>query len=132
MVARQLPQLAREAAGAVSKNDLSLAIAARVEQNVADRRMARVILEADRHAVVLQLEVAERHPAAFAAPAHVDELLAVGQQLEERGHGMRRVGMGFGSEDVAAGGDSKSGHRKVSGLTGEWNGRPDAGWARAV
>jgi hypothetical protein len=48
VVARQLPQLAGETAGAVGQDDLGLAVAAGVEQDVARRRVAGGVLEADR------------------------------------------------------------------------------------
>src|SRR5579871_6846567 len=115
MIARELPHLACEAARAVREDDLGLAIAAGIEQDVADRRMARVILEADRDAVVLELELAERHPAALATPAHVDQLLPVRQQLQKRGHGLRRIRMRCSDKRVAAGGQFESGHGGSSG-----------------
>src|SRR5690606_14711297 len=88
VISSQLPQLAGEAAGTVGHDDFRLAVPAGVEQNVAHRRMAGVILEAHRRASVVQLIVPHGHPAAFAAPAHVDELLAVGQQRQERRQGV--------------------------------------------
>ena len=50
------------------------------------------------------------HPHRFAAPAHVDQLLAIGQQLHEGGHGRRRLGVRLGHEAEAGGGDQQSGH----------------------
>ena len=61
------------------QEDLGLAEAAGVEQDLAGRRVARVVLEAD-----ADVEVAERDPGRLAAPAHVDDLLLERQQLRER------------------------------------------------
>lgn len=105
VVAGKLPHLAGEAAGAVGQDDFCLAVAARVEQDVADRGVTGVVFE-----ICAQLEVAQRYPAAFAAPAHVNDLLTVGQKLHERRHGDRRVGMGLGDEGAASGGNFDVGH----------------------
>lgn len=69
-----------------------------------------MILETYRFAIVVQSVVTQRHPAAFAAPAHVDELLPVGQQLQEGGQGVRRIGVGFGEKLEAAGSNLDGGH----------------------
>ena len=78
MIARQLSHLAGEAAASIGQDDLGLAVAARIEQDVSDRRMAGVILEAD-----AELEFAQRDPDTLAAPADVNDFLAIGQELEE-------------------------------------------------
>src|SRR4051812_24833811 len=86
VVPGQLADDAREQAAAVGQEDLGLAEAAGVEEDLARRRVARVVLEAD-----AELELAERDPRRLAAPAHVDDLLRVRQQLRERGAGLRRA-----------------------------------------
>jgi len=84
-----MSHLARKAARAVGEDDLGLAVAPRIEEEVADRRMRGVILEAG-----AELPVPERHPHAFAATADVDQALPVGQELQERCDPLRCVGMG--------------------------------------
>ena len=60
-----------------------------------------VILEAD-----VKLEVAQRNPTSFTAPAGVDQLLAIGQQLAKLGTGDRRGGFfEAGGEMVVCDGD---------------------------
>src|SRR5947207_688725 len=76
VVARQLAKLAGKHCRAIREQQLSLAEAAGVPQHLARRRVAGVILEAN-----AQRELAQRYPAGLAAPARVDQLLTVGQQL---------------------------------------------------
>src|SRR4051794_3661920 len=85
-VARELADDAREQAAPVRAQVRGPAEAAGVEQDLAGRRVARVVLEAD-----AELELAERDPRGLAAPAHVDDLLLVRQQLRERGARLRRA-----------------------------------------
>src|SRR5438105_688568 len=85
MIPRELPKLAREHHVAVGEDQLCLAEAARIPQNLAGRRMTRVILVAD-----VELELAERYPAPLSAPATVHELLLVRQQLPKRRARFRR------------------------------------------
>src|SRR5947207_6131963 len=80
VVARELSNLTREHHVAVRKNQLRFTEAAGIPENFTGRWVARVILVAD-----VELELAERDPAAVAAPAAVHELLLVRQQLAERG-----------------------------------------------
>ena len=58
VVARELADDARERAAAVGQEDLGLAVAAGVEEDLARRRVAGVVLEAN-----ADVEVAERDPA---------------------------------------------------------------------
>src|SRR5688572_3493797 len=76
--------LAGETGPAVGEEDLGLADPAGIEEQLAGLRLRDRILEADP-----ELEVAEGDPARLAAPPGVDELLAIGEQLEERGAGLR-------------------------------------------
>src|ERR1700734_3851028 len=68
--------------------------------------MAGVILEAR-----LQVKIAQRDPACFAAPAHMDDFLPIGQQCSERGDGARRGCVGEREELILAGGDTNGAHR---------------------
>src|SRR5580700_2293959 len=68
--------------------------------------MAGVILEAR-----LQVKIAQRDPAGFAAPAHMDDFLPIGQQCSERGDGARRGCVGEREELILAGGDTNGAHR---------------------
>src|SRR5690606_15299004 len=81
VIAGERPELAREGTRAVGEDDLGLAVAARIEQHVARRRMGRSVLETEIHAFV-----AQRHPATLAAPAHVDELRLPRQAREKGRH----------------------------------------------
>ena len=69
MVAGELPGLAGEQRPAVGKQDLGLADAAGVEEELASGGMARMVLVAQ-----AQLEVAQGNPCRLAAPAGLDEL----------------------------------------------------------
>jgi hypothetical protein len=85
MVARQLAELAGETHATIREQDFGLAEAAGIENELAGRRVARGVLNRK-----IQRLVAERDPAPFAAPADMDDLLAVGQQGLEIGAGLRR------------------------------------------
>ncbi len=101
VVACQLSHFAGETGSAVGKENLGFAVAAGVEENLPRRGVAGVILEAD-----VELEVAQRNPASFTAPAGVDQLLAIGQQLAKFGTGDRRGGFfEAGGEMVVCDGD---------------------------
>src|SRR2546423_3040868 len=69
VVPGQLAGLAREAGRAVGKEQLGLAHAAGIEQELARRGIARRVLRSDPH-----VELAERDPGGLAAPARLDEL----------------------------------------------------------
>ena len=78
VVAGQLAQLAREDSARVREEDLRLRVPAGVEQDLPSLGYASRVLEADAGIVV-----PERDPATLAAPADVDDLLAVGKQRFE-------------------------------------------------
>src|SRR5882757_7103099 len=106
MVAGELSDLARERHRAVGQQDLGLADSARIKDDVPGRGMAGVVFVSEP-----EIEVAERDPAAFAAPAHVDDLLLVGQQARELGAGLGRERLfHLRFERIRAGFDAKSGH----------------------
>src|SRR5712692_9564362 len=71
VIAGELADLAGETGRAVREEDLGLAEAAGIEQDLAGRGMAGMVLIADAEVVV-----AERDPARLAAPARVNDLLA--------------------------------------------------------
>src|SRR5436190_6805911 len=85
MVSRQLPRFAREARRAVGEQQLRLAQAARVQQQLTRRRVARRVLRPDP-----DVQVAPWDPARLAAPARVDDSALERQQLPERRHRLRR------------------------------------------
>src|SRR5690349_881936 len=109
MVAGQLAELAGEAARAIGEQQLGLAVAAGIPQQLAGGRVAGVVLVAD-----AECEIAQRNPASLAAPARVDDLLAVGQQRAKRRAGLRRVLLlQTGGVDERAGGDTQRSHRAL-------------------
>src|SRR5262249_18289900 len=106
VIARELADDAREHAAAVGQEDLGLAEAAGVEEDLTGRGVAGVILEAD-----ADVEVAERDPDRLAAPAHVDDLLLERQQLRERRARLgRALFLQAGAEAERTGGDRQHCH----------------------
>src|SRR5256885_12875770 len=89
MVARELAHLAGEDRRPIGKQDLGLAESARVEQQLAGRRVARGVLEAE-----LQGELAKRDPGRLPAPARLDDPRLEGQHRGEPGTGFGR-GLSF-------------------------------------
>src|SRR2546423_15644509 len=77
--------LARELRRAVREENLHLADAARVEQQLAWPWIRGRVLRTDP-----DVERAERDPAGFAAPARVDQLALQREQSSERGDGLGR------------------------------------------
>ena len=86
MVAGKLSDLARESHPAIGEQDLGLADAAGIEDEFARCGEACVVLVAE-----AEIEIAERDPAALAAPADMDDALLVGEERLELGAGLRRV-----------------------------------------
>jgi Methyl-accepting chemotaxis protein (MCP) signalling domain len=105
MIARELAHLARKTTAAVRNQDFGFAVPARIEQNVADRGMTGVIFEPR-----FQVEIAQRDPAGLAAPAHVNDLLAIGQKRRERRDRSRRSGIGERDEMEISGDDADGTH----------------------
>src|ERR1700735_1323826 len=85
MIARQLTHLAGEMHAAIGQQDFRFADAAGVENDLAGRRIAGVVLVRD-----AEIEIAERHPDPLAAPADVDGLAFERHRLAERRTGLRR------------------------------------------
>jgi hypothetical protein len=110
MVAGELSDLAGEADAAIGEQDLGLADAAGVEEELARRRIARGILIAE-----AEVEIAEPDPARLAAPSHMDQVLLVRQLAREfvaGARGPRRVQARREAE--RAGGDANICHDRVS------------------
>ena len=84
MISRKLPHLAGEVHAAICEQDLRLAESAGVENELARRRIAGRVLEA--HA---EIGVAQGNPAAFAAPADMNDALLIRQKREEKRAGLR-------------------------------------------
>jgi len=105
MISRQLPELAGKATGAVGQNDFGFAVATGVEENFTRGRVARRILKSNGFAILFENKIAQGDPAAFARPAHVDEFLPIGQQLQERCNGDWGFWVRLGSKMKAAGFD---------------------------
>src|ERR1700722_19206356 len=85
MIAGQLTHLAGEMHAAIGQQDFRFADAAGVENDLAGRRIAGVVLVRD-----AEIEIAERHPDPLAAPADVDGLAFERHRLAERRTGLRR------------------------------------------
>src|SRR5437868_10309733 len=85
MVAGKLADLAGEADRAIREEDLSLADAAGIEEDLPWCRKARRVFVAE-----AEIERAERDPAGLTAPPDMDQSLAIGQQALETGAGQRR------------------------------------------
>src|SRR5262249_60460363 len=79
VVPGELSRLRREVDVAVREQDLRLADAARMEDDLARMRVAGRVLGAEP-----EIEVAERDPARLAAPAHVDDARLEREQPAER------------------------------------------------
>src|SRR4029079_7412543 len=86
VVAGELAGHAGEAAVPVREQDLGLAHAAGVDQDLARRRVARGVLGPD-----AEIEVAERDPGRLAAPPHVDHTVPEGEAPAERLDRLRRA-----------------------------------------
>jgi hypothetical protein len=109
MVTGELSDLAGEADAAIGEEDLGLADAAGVEQELARRRIARGILVAE-----AEVEIAERDRARLAAPSHMDLALPVREHVSEFVAGMRRRGaLKARREGERAGGDANICHDRV-------------------
>src|ERR1700722_3870667 len=78
MISRKLADFAGEMHPAIGQQDFGLADAARIENELARRRIAGVVL-----VMQAEIELAEGDPAALAAPAHVDDSLFVRQHRAE-------------------------------------------------
>src|ERR1700731_2868101 len=90
VVARELADFAGETHIAVGQQNLSLADAAGIEDNLARRRIASVVL-----VFQTEIELAEGNPAPFPTPPHVNDPLPVRQHGPKLRAGLRRA---FGFE----------------------------------
>src|SRR6266513_491702 len=88
VVARELTDLARKERRTVWKEDLGLRDAAWIDEHLAGRGMARVVLERE-PAAIADLRVAHRDPRGLAAPAAVDQFAAERKHRPDRGDRVR-------------------------------------------
>src|SRR6516162_11657774 len=84
MSARAVGDRARKMNAAIGQENFGLADAAGIENDLAGCRIAGVVFKAD-----TEIEIAERHPYALAAPAHMDRLA-----LERHRAAESRAGLG--------------------------------------
>src|SRR5205807_4977639 len=105
VAAGELAHLAGEEGGPVGEEDLGLAQAAQMEEEVAGAGVAGGVLVGE-----VQVEIAERDPGGLAAPAGLEEVGVQRQHVEDRGAG---AGGGVGEE---AGGEVEAGHADVDRL----------------
>jgi hypothetical protein len=109
VVAGELTDFAGDADAAIGEQDLGLADAAGVKEELARRRIARGILVAE-----AEVEIAERDPARLAAPSHMDQALPVRQHAREFVAGARSGGaLKARRKGERAGGDSNIRHDRV-------------------
>src|SRR6185437_7106192 len=114
VVARKRSRLRREAHIAVGQQELRLADAARIEDDLARRRVAGVVFKRD-----AKIELAERDPDAFAAPANVNDLADERHVLEEGRHSLRRCCvLKMAKERIWPGNDSHFAHAALLGAGG--------------
>src|SRR5487761_2349122 len=84
MIAGELTNLAGEVHAAIGQQNLGFADAAGIKNDLTRRGKAGVVLIAD-----AEIEIAERHPDPFAAPAYMDSLA-----LERHRPAESRAGLG--------------------------------------
>src|SRR5205807_9077098 len=110
VVAGELAHLAGEMDAAIGQQNLGLADAAGIEDDLAGRGIARMVLVTD-----AEVEIAERHPDPLAAPAHVDHLTLERHRLAKRSAGLRRkLVLKAGLECEVAGADDQLAHSMLS------------------
>src|SRR5207249_1975830 len=106
VVARELPDLARKLSGAVREEDLHLADAAGVHEDLAGRGIGGVVLEVDAESILTH-----RDPRRLAAPPHVHELALDRKSFLDGGARLRRALLFEARlERVLASGDAKQRH----------------------
>src|SRR6516165_8560370 len=103
MIAGELPHFAGKAHAAIGEENLGLADAAGIKDDLAGRGEARMVLVAE-----AEIEIAQRNPTSLAAPAHMNDALAIGQEARELGAGLgRRGAFETRAEAKGAGGDAE-------------------------
>src|SRR6185503_20274739 len=91
------------------EQDFGLADAAGIENDLARRGIAGVVLVGD-----AEIEIAERHPDRLAAPADMDRLALERHRLAKGGHGLRRQRvLETGLKGEFAGTDNQLAHRSL-------------------
>src|ERR1700716_2148255 len=110
MIARELAHLAGKMHAAIGQQDLGLADAAGIKDDLAGRGIAGVVLVGD-----AEIEIAERHPDPLAAPAHMDRLALERHRLAKGRAGFgRQLFLETGLEREVAGADNELVHSKYS------------------
>src|SRR5882672_12212855 len=110
MVAGELAHLARKMHAAIGQQNLGFADAAGIKYDLAGRWIAGVVLVGD-----AEIEIAERHPDALAAPAHMDRLALERHRLAKGGAGLgRKLFFKTSLEREVAGADNELAHLKLS------------------
>src|SRR5689334_8287217 len=84
MVAGQLPHLGSKAARSIREENLGLAVATGVEEDLTGSGVTGRILEAD-----TKLKISEGNPRRLTAPANVNDLVAEGEPQPEGGTRLR-------------------------------------------
>src|ERR1700682_204551 len=109
MVAGELSHLARKMHAAIGQQDFGFADAAGIENDLARRGIAGVVLVTD-----AKIEISERHPDPLAAPAHMDGLALERHRLAKRRAGLRRqLLFETGLEGEVAGMDDELAHLRI-------------------
>src|ERR1700716_2514441 len=110
MIARELTHLAGEVHAAIGQQNLGLTDAAGIKDDLPGRGIAGVVLVRD-----AEIEIAERHPDALAAPAHMDRLALEGHRPAKSRAGLgRQLFLETGLEREVAGVDNELAHRSFS------------------
>src|SRR4030081_1975110 len=110
MVAGELAHLAGEMHAAIGEQNLGFADAAGIEDDLAGRGIAGVVLVRD-----AEIEIAKRHPDPLAAPAHMDRLALERHRLAKGRAGLgRQLFFKTGLERKVAGADNELAHSKYS------------------
>src|SRR5581483_329697 len=78
VVAGELAHLAGEVHAAIGNQDFGFTDTTRIEDDLTRRGITSVVLVGK-----TEIEIAERHPHALAAPAHMNDALSIGQELAE-------------------------------------------------
>ena len=86
MIAGKLAHLAGETHAAIGQQDFGFADPAGIDNHLPRRRIARMILIGQ-----AEIEITQRDPDAFAAPAYMNDLVFIWQQLAENCDGFGRA-----------------------------------------
>ncbi len=84
MIPCELTLFAGKTGTAIGKQEFSFTVSPRVQQNISTGRMARVVFKFQ-----AEVQIAQRNPNSLSTPAAMNHLLAVWQQFQESGSGLR-------------------------------------------